>query len=142
VSRRDLMSERAGPLVLEAVAEGTAARLRCAGTADLVALEGLDAFLPKLHAELLSSQTTEVTVDLRELEFMNSSCFKSFISWIFMLEDLAPAEGYGISFLSNPNYHWQERSLHVLSSFAPDRVTIRRGEVEGTPGRARSGPEA
>jgi hypothetical protein len=68
----------------------------------------------------------EVQIDLRELEFMNSSCFKSFVSWISEVSELTSGH-YRIRFLSNPSILWQHRSLHALSCFAAELVTI---EVE------------
>ncbi|MDB4957395.1 MAG: hypothetical protein JWO36_4964, partial [Myxococcales bacterium] len=62
--------------------------------------------------------------DLRELEFMNSSCFKAFVAWIAMIRDLETDKQYRMHLLSNPNLHWQRRSLAALTCFAVDLVTI------------------
>ena len=63
-------------------------------------------------------------VDVRELEFMNSSCFKSIVSWLTSIMELPPPEQYKVHFLSNPERLWQRRSLHALRSFALMLVTI------------------
>jgi len=65
-----------------------------------------------------------VKVDLRQLEFMNSSCFKIFVAWLAQLRDLDAAKQYKIQIVSNPNLLWQRRSLAALSCFAVDLVTI------------------
>jgi len=61
---------------------------------------------------------------LRQLEFMNSSCFKSFVSWVTDIQELDDAKRYKVRFLSNPTYHWQKRSLHSLRCFAVELITV------------------
>ena len=67
---------------------------------------------------------TEAVIDLRDLEFMNSSCFKSFVSWITDIQELEPAQQYKVRFLSNSKLHWQKRSLHSLRCFAVELITV------------------
>ena len=97
-------------------------RLKLVGSADARAVEPLSSLLPRLHAEATRVGAKRVVVDLLELEFMNSSCFKSFVTWISMVRK-APVQ-YSISLLSNPSMLWQKRSLHALACFAADLVTI------------------
>lgn len=101
-------------------------RIKLTGSADARAVEPLSNLLPKIHAEAMRLGTKRVVVDFLELEFMNSSCFKSFVTWISMVEEAT--EKYRVTFLSNPGMLWQRRSLHALSCFAADLVSI-----EGTP---------
>lgn len=103
---------------------GKALVLRLVGNADMAAKEGLDALLPRLHQEALALSATEVSVDFRELEFMNSSCFKSFVTWISDVSELSPDKQYKIRLLSKPEMHWQRRSLHALRCFAVDLISI------------------
>ncbi|MDB4955484.1 MAG: uncharacterized protein JWO36_3053, partial [Myxococcales bacterium] len=77
--------------------------VRLAGTADVEAKPDLDAVTKKLHEECLRLTATKVVVDLRELEFMNSSCFKAFVAWIAMIRDLETDKQYRMHLLSNPN---------------------------------------
>jgi hypothetical protein len=53
---------------------------------------------------------------------MNSSCFKSFVVWIDSVKNAQP--GYRIRFLTDPNLHWQRRSLEALRRLAANVVTI------------------
>ena len=99
-------------------------RIRFAGTADLEAKADLEAVVKKLHSEAQRIPAAKVTVDFRELEFMNSSCFKVFVAWLAQVRDLEPAKQYRIHLVSNPNLHWQRRSLAALSCFAVDLVVI------------------
>ena len=94
------------------------------GNADYAALDALDRLLTRVHAEATRLNVTEVVIDLRGLEFMNSSCFKSFVSWVTDIQDMAEDRRYKVQFLSNPNYHWQKRSLHSLRCFAVELITI------------------
>jgi hypothetical protein len=96
------------------------------GTADLRVTDSVEAILNRVHQKALELAVAEVRVDLRELEFMNSSCFKSFVSWISEVSDLTAGQ-YRIRFLSNPSILWQRRSLHALSCFAAELVTIEAG---------------
>ena len=94
------------------------------GTADTAVREQLEEYFTQLHAEAVRLQTKKVTVDLRELEFMNSSCLKVFVSWLAHLRELEEPAQYKVSFRSNPKLLWQRRSLAALSCFAIDLVTI------------------
>jgi len=94
------------------------------GTADLRAQEQLGNFLQEVDRCARARKTPEVIVDFRKLEFMNSSCFKAFVSWIGRLQELEANEQYKIRFLSDQRMLWQRRSLHALSCFAVDLITI------------------
>jgi len=104
--------------------EGEAIQLRLTGTADMHAIDPLSAILDKLHLEALRLATKQIVVDVRQLEFMNSSCLKAFVSWIAALQETTAPQQYRITFLSNPELRWQRRSLHALSCFASDLITV------------------
>jgi hypothetical protein len=101
-----------------------AVSLRLVGSAESVAMPSLGNLLGKLHGEALRLAVREVTIDMRDLEFMNSSCFKAFVSWLDELQDLEPDRQYRIRFLSDEQKHWQRRSLGALSCFAMDLIQI------------------
>lgn len=98
--------------------------VRFRGTADVEAKPALDHYVAALHEEACRVGATKVVVDFRELEFMNSSSFKVFVTWLSQVQELATDKQYRIHFLSNPSMHWQRRSLAALSCFAVDLVTI------------------
>jgi hypothetical protein len=93
-----------------------------AGTAR--AQKVLEEFLLALHGEVQRLHVQQVVVDIRELEFMNSSCLKDFVYWLSTVRDAPAAERYRIVFYSNPEYHWQKRSLHSLTCFATEFVRV------------------
>jgi hypothetical protein len=107
-----------------AVEGSTTLALSLQGNADIHIIEPLKNFLQAAHQEALRLSVSEVTIDMKQLEFMNSSCFKNFVSWLNSVQELAPEKQYKIKFLSNPAMHWQKRSLHALRCFAVELITI------------------
>ena len=101
-----------------------AIQVRLAGSAESFAKTDLDALLKGVHEEALRREIREVVVDMRELEFMNSSCFKAFVSWIGHDEELDPTLQYKIRILSHQAKHWQKRSLGALACFAADLIRV------------------
>jgi hypothetical protein len=108
----------------EANAEGSHMDVTLTGTADLTVKGQLDRFLRSLHAEARRRALVEVSVDVRRLEFMNSSCLKSFVWWISTVQEQTPEERYRIVFLSSPTVYWQRRSLNALACLAGDIIRV------------------
>ncbi len=104
--------------------DGKTIRLALKGSADLNSKPMLDTLLDKLHPEVLRLAVPEVVIDLHALEFMNSSCFKSFVSWIGKDQDLEPEKQYKMRFLQNAKMHWQQRSLNALRCFAVELIVV------------------
>jgi anti-anti-sigma factor len=95
-----------------------------AGNADLNVKAELDRFMTAVHEEARRLNAKEVVVDLKELEFMNSSCLKSFVWWISSVHELEPDRQYRITFVSSPSMYWQRRSLSALAGLATELVSI------------------
>jgi len=114
-----------GPvLTADAEVVGTVITSRLRGTADTEVKPELDVYIHALHDEACRVNATKIQVDLRELEFMNSSSFKVFVTWLARVREMPAEQQYRIHFLSNPSMHWQRRSLAALSCFAVNLVTI------------------
>lgn len=94
------------------------------GTADLTVRNELDHFLREVHQEAQRSRAEEVTVDVRQLEFMNSSCLKCLVWWVSTVQDQPSDAKYRIVFLSSPSVYWQRRSLDALACLAGDIISI------------------
>jgi hypothetical protein len=109
----------------EAHGSGRLFNLKMAGTADLNVKIQLDQFIGSVHDEALRISAEEVVVDLRQLEFMNSSCLKTLVWWIGVVQDMAAGTAYRITFLSSPSMYWQRRSLHALACLASGLVSIK-----------------
>jgi len=103
---------------------GTDIAIALVGTVDQGAVEALERFLEKVHTAATSRPVGEAAVDMRKLEFMNSSGFKLLVAWIAKIQGLDPGARYRLQFVSNPELHWQKRSLRSLQYFAVDLVSI------------------
>jgi hypothetical protein len=93
------------------------------GNGDMSAVDALGRYLKQVHQEAVSLEVKDVSFDFRDLYFMNSSCFKAFVTWI---DQASRSEGhaYVIRFLTNPRLHWQRRSLEALRCLSPNVVRV------------------
>jgi hypothetical protein len=94
------------------------------GTADRTVKGYMDRFVHSLHAEARRQALTGVNVDVRRLEFMDSTCLKSFAWWIATVHDLPVEDRYRIVFLSSPTVYWQRRNLNALAGTAGDIMSV------------------
>lgn len=99
-------------------------RLKLVGNADMEMLPVLGPYLRNLHESVLTGGAPMVEVDIRELYFMNSSCFKAFVTWIAEIAKLDPAQRYQVRFLANSRLHWQRRNLAAMQSYAANVVVL------------------
>lgn len=113
-----------GALSADSTVDDQVMTTRFRGTADFEAKPALDHYVEALHLEARRVGATKVVLDFRELEFMNSSSFKVFVTWLSQIQELPAEQQYRIHFLSNPGIHWQRRSLAALSCFAVNLVSI------------------
>lgn len=107
-----------------AFAESAGLRLRLWGAADMVDVPLLQSFLEAVAAEVRRARHGEVTVELEDLEFMNSSSIKCVLTWVMQVQNGPPGERYRVRFLSNPTHHWQKRTLPVVVVLAPDVAIV------------------
>jgi hypothetical protein len=94
------------------------------GNAEMEMLPILGPYLVQLHEHLCHEREGSVVVDMSELYFMNSSCFKAIITWISGIRKLEPSEAYKVRFVTNPKLHWQRRNLEAIREFAPSIVEV------------------
>jgi hypothetical protein len=120
----DLPSIDADGFTLRAADAGGRLEVRLVGNADMRVADSLDRALENLAAAMPKQPRPELAFDIRELYFMNSSCFKCFVSLIVTTLDLPKPQQFALVFLSNPRMHWQDRSLEALKSIAADLVRI------------------
>ncbi|WP_433929015.1 hypothetical protein AB3662_36100 [Sorangium cellulosum] len=118
---------RVDPIVTESFAiERTVSNdtlcVKVTGTGDMAAVAPLGLFLEDLQSEALRLRVSAVVFDVRALYFLNSSCLKAFISFVFSLT------GQGlrckVEFLTDARLGWQRRSLTALERIAPELVSI------------------
>lgn len=97
--------------------------VRFTGNADMDAVDPLGAYLKLVHRSAVELKVSRVSFDLSTLYFMNSSCFKAFVSLIDTVSRTDP-RAYAVCFLTNPRIHWQRRSLEALRYLAPKVVEV------------------
>jgi hypothetical protein len=113
---------RANGFALVPLDGGPSAAVKMSGNGDAEAVSLLDRFLKLLHKNLTDEGCTSVAVDLGELYFMNSSCLKAFVSWIYKVN--TTGRPYQIRLQMNPRQPWQRRSLEPLKRLAPAVVFL------------------
>lgn len=101
---------------------GISGRYRFAGTGEAEGAAVLDRFLGKLHEQALARELREVTLELAELEFINSSCLKAMVAWIYKVD--TGGRPYQIRLLRDSKLHWQRTSIATLQRLAPDVVIV------------------
>jgi hypothetical protein len=97
-------------------------RLVFTGSGDMNATAVVSEYLKLVHEEAMRLGLAQVSCDFKQLTFMNSSCFKSFVVWIDTVKNSQIR--YQIAFLTNPTLPWQRRSLEALRRLAANLVTI------------------
>ena len=85
----------------------------------------LEQFISRVENGAKTLKVSAVRVDLRDAQFMNSSCLKVLVSWLARLQEQPADQQHKVVFISDPAKHWQKRSLTPLSLFAPELVEIR-----------------
>ena len=104
--------------------ESGGAEVSFQGNADSAIAPRLASFVTDLHEQLVKAARRQITVDIRALEQLHTSCFNVLVSWLGLVSELAPDERYQLTFTTNGAIPWQKRSLHTLSCFATDLVTV------------------
>jgi hypothetical protein len=101
--------------------------VRFTGNGDMSAVHTLDGYLKRVDAEMQRLELAEAVIDVRELYFMNSSCIKAFVSWIYRVS--TAAKQYRVRFLANTRLHWQSNTLAALQRMAPTIVSVEANET-------------
>ena len=123
MSRFDL-----SPLVREGFSltpnlDGSGIVVQFTGNGDMEAVDPLSGYLKLVHREAVELGVSRVAFDFSSLYFMNSSCFKAFVTLIDTVSRTDP-RAYAVCFLTNPRIHWQRRSLEALRYLAPKVVQV------------------
>jgi hypothetical protein len=99
--------------------------IRMIGVADLNVRDMLETFLQEVHATAMAARLDRVDVDMRALEFINSSCLASLVHWI-ELRDNVTGPRYAICFIADKASSWQQRSLRILQGLSCELVAASR----------------
>jgi hypothetical protein len=95
------------------------------GAADLNVREELETFLQRVHDFASEQRLERVTLDMRALEFINSSCLATIVHWI-ELRELLVGHRYRICFVADKNNTWHHRTLRILSGLYCEVLTVFR----------------
>jgi hypothetical protein len=106
----------------EAAVDGGVVAARLSGTASHRDLSALDGFLATVLDEARRAGAAGIVLDLRDVGYMNSSHFKSLVSWLGRVGKSEPR--VTVTLRGNPHYHWQKRSLDALGHLAEGLVTV------------------
>lgn len=84
----------------------------------------LDPLFDKVHKGAAEKHLNEVTVDLKQLNFLNSSGIKALAKWIMKLNAVSDDQKYNIRILHNKEITWQVTSLPTLTFLVPGIVKV------------------
>src|SRR5512145_3221990 len=106
---------------------GSELHLRFSGSAGVEVEPLLPEYFVRVHEEVQRLGLAQVVVDVRELHFISSSCFKALISWIGEVNALPVEQRYRIRFLKDPKLRWQARSFDALHRLCMSHVFVEDG---------------
>ena len=95
-----------------------AAVVSLVGTADARAARRLPAWLAEAHRWIVEKCVPEIVVDLTELQFMSSACFREIVKWV------TGSSGSRIRFLIKPQSHWQQKSVRAIVALSDGHASI------------------
>lgn len=114
------------PLVIESmeVAFESLHRMRLSGALTTSSAQSeIERLLGTVHSHILTENLSSFTVDVRLLNFVNSSALRVFINWISRAERAR----YKLVFLTDPAVTWHRLNFAVLKSLSPQWVEIQGG---------------
>lgn len=82
----------------------------------------LNPFWSRVDEELKARGLKRVEVDLRDLNFMNSSGILTLVRWITKAKSHGPDEAYQLILQYDRNVTWQRTSIPTLAKLAPNVV--------------------
>lgn len=89
--------------------------------------EMLEPYFMKLHNLALKMKCKKISLDFKELFFMNSSGIKSLIKWLSKNSEMPRDKQYKFTLLENREIAWQEASFKLMSLLiSPELVEIQR----------------
>jgi hypothetical protein len=85
--------------------------------------------LDDLHQYVSAAKIARFLIDVRGLEFVDSSAIRLFVD----LTARAEASGYVVVFRVDPAVTWQRLSFSVLQTLAPRRIELQQVERTALP---------
>ncbi len=81
-------------------------------------------FFAALHRAAATDGISEISVDVRNLTFVNSSAIRLFVDWATWVRNAPVHEAYVIRFRTDRRITWQRTSFSVLQTLAPNAIAI------------------
>jgi hypothetical protein len=118
-----------GVMVIPEV-RGGALHLRVAGAVEMRDPgDVLNPYWNMIDEEARRRRMKRVEVDLRDLNFMNSSGILTLVRWITRVKAHGAQDGYQLVLRYDRNVTWQRTSIPTLAKLAPNIVTA--AEIDG-----------
>jgi len=86
--------------------------------------ELLNPYWDRINGEVIKRHLKRVEVDLRELDFMNSSGILTLVRWIARVRTQPAESAYQILIRHDRNVTWQRTNVPVLAKLAPSVVLV------------------
>ena len=102
--------------------DGSSIAVHMKGNWDMKAVAPLEEFTRALEKEAERLQVGRVEIHWSEVEFINSSCLKSFARWVGSVAKPSQGQKYTIAFFAAQP--WQRRSLEALKVLGKEKVTV------------------
>ncbi len=121
----------AEPMVIESLEFLLVSESECTLSGSLstdTAQRALAELFETLHIRVEASSVSAFQVDVRKLEFVNSSAIRLFVNWI----SRAQSCDYELTFIIDRSITWHRLTFSTLRSLAPETVSI----VDGGAGAA------
>lgn len=104
---------------------GELVHARIEGVVDQPATQkALDDLLARLTAETRLLKARLVVADLRALEFLDMTGFKTLMTWVSSLREAEVATQFRVRFLANAKIVWQRKNLEAIRCLAAGLVTV------------------
>lgn len=84
-------------------------------------------FLRRVHDAATRDGLKQLTVDIMQLRFMNSSSIRSLVDWVEWIRREPEGKRYVLDFLTRPDVLWQKTTLTAIQSLGGEQVVVRRG---------------
>lgn len=113
----------AEPIVVESLQFLLVSESECSLSGTLssdTAQRALAELLDTLHVRVEASRVSAFQVDVRRLEFVNSSAIRLFVNWI----SRAQSTDYELTFVIDRSVTWHRLTFSTLRSLAPETVSI------------------
>ncbi len=119
----ELNTLKVDTLIVTPKQEGAVLRVVMTGAVEMRDPGGvLNPFWSRVDEELKARGLKRVEVDLRDLNFMNSSGILTLVRWITKAKSHGPDAAYQLVLQYDRNVTWQRTSIPTLAKLAPNVV--------------------